>query len=215
LGNILHIAMSKDANGSLQVMQNVADNLRQARLQQGYSQERLASRAGISRRMLVNIEAGESNASIATVDKLASALGLSFVDVVRPPSLSDKAGALPLRIWQGEQADSHASLLESVPMPGMALECGAGNWRPVTAITPRPTRPAATKCCMCWKAAASTTAAKPHAASRAVTDLCLGPGVQLSQPWHGGLRLYQEHPDVSARRCRTIKNGPRAVSSWC
>jgi hypothetical protein len=43
--------------------------------------------------MLVNIEAGESNASIATVDKLASALGLSFVDVVRPPSLSDKAGA--------------------------------------------------------------------------------------------------------------------------
>jgi uncharacterized protein YjlB len=29
---------------------------------------------------------------------------------------------LPLRIWQGEQADSHASLLESVVMPGMALE---------------------------------------------------------------------------------------------
>jgi transcriptional regulator with XRE-family HTH domain len=114
--------MSKDANGSLEVMQNVADNLRRARLEKGYSQELLASRAGISRRMLVNIEAGESNASIATVDKLASALGLSFVDVVRPPSLADKAQALPLRIWQGEQADSHASLLESLPMPGMTLE---------------------------------------------------------------------------------------------
>ncbi|WP_374554336.1 helix-turn-helix domain-containing protein [Aquitalea pelogenes] len=114
--------MSKEANGSLQVMQNVADNLRLARLQQGYSQEVLATRAGISRRMLVNIEAGESNASIATVDKLASALGLSFVDVVRPPSSSDKARALPLRIWQGEQADSHASLLESVVKPGVTLE---------------------------------------------------------------------------------------------
>ncbi|WP_287882082.1 XRE family transcriptional regulator [Aquitalea sp.] len=114
--------MSKQANGSLEVMQNVADNLRQARMQQGYSQEVLATRAGISRRMLVNIEAGESNASIATVDKLASALGLRFVDVVRPPSLTDKAQALPLRIWQGEHADSHASLLESVAMPGMALE---------------------------------------------------------------------------------------------
>lgn len=116
------MAMGKEANGSLQVMQNVADNLRLARLQQGYSQEVLATRAGISRRMLVNIEAGESNASIATVDKLASALGLSFVDVVRPPSSSDKARALPLRIWQGEQADSHASLLESVVKPGVTLE---------------------------------------------------------------------------------------------
>ncbi|WP_239688875.1 helix-turn-helix domain-containing protein [Aquitalea magnusonii] len=54
------------SNGSLEVMQNVSANLRQARQQQGYSQERLAERAGISRRMLVNIEAGESNASIAT-----------------------------------------------------------------------------------------------------------------------------------------------------
>ena len=114
--------MHKTANGSLEVMQNVADNLRQARLQQGYSQEVLAGRAGISRRMLVNIEAGESNASIATVDKLASALGLSFVDVVRPASLAGQAQALPLRIWQGEQADSHASLLESVVKPGITLE---------------------------------------------------------------------------------------------
>ncbi|WP_199055051.1 helix-turn-helix domain-containing protein [Aquitalea sp. ASV15] len=110
------------SNGSLEVMQNVSANLRQARQQQGYSQERLAERAGISRRMLVNIEAGESNASIATVDKLASALGLSFAEVVRPPPLADKVPGLPLRIWQGERADSHASLLESVTKPGVTLE---------------------------------------------------------------------------------------------
>ncbi|PXX46278.1 helix-turn-helix domain-containing protein [Aquitalea magnusonii] len=110
------------SNGSLEVMQNVSANLRQARQQQGYSQERLAERAGISRRMLVNIEAGESNASIATVDKLASALGLSFAEVVRPPPLADKGPGLPLRIWQGERADSHASLLESLAMPGMTME---------------------------------------------------------------------------------------------
>jgi len=114
--------MRTDANGSLEVMQNVAANLRQARLQGGVSQERLAEMAGISRRMLVNIEAGESNASIATVDKLASALGLSFADVVRPPAMTGREAALPLRIWQGVQADSHASLLESVVKPGMTLE---------------------------------------------------------------------------------------------
>jgi transcriptional regulator with XRE-family HTH domain len=110
-------------NGSLEVMQNVSANLRLARQQQGYSQERLAELAGISRRMLVNIEAGESNASIATIDKLASALGMSFAEVVRPPlMLADKGLGLPLRIWQGVQADSHGSLLESVVKPGMTLE---------------------------------------------------------------------------------------------
>jgi len=110
------------SNGSLEVIQNVSANLRQARLQQGYSQERLAELAGISRRMLVNIEAGESNASIATVDKLASVLGLAFAEVVRPPLLPASTRNLPLRIWQGVQADSHATLLESVPQPGMVLE---------------------------------------------------------------------------------------------
>ena len=110
------------SNGSLEVMQNVSANLRLARQQQGYSQERLAELAGISRRMLVNIEAGESNASIATVDKLASALGMSFAEVVRPPPLADKELGLPLRIWQGVQDDSHGSLLESVLKPGMTLE---------------------------------------------------------------------------------------------
>ena len=114
--------MSKSSNGSLEVIQNVADNLGQARLQQGYSQEALATRAGISRRMLVNIEAGENNASIATVDKLASALGLAFSEMVRPAFPTRNESSLPLRIWQGEQADSHASLLESVVRPGMVLE---------------------------------------------------------------------------------------------
>lgn len=110
------------SNGTLQVIQNVSGNLRQARQQRGLSQERLADMAGISRRMLVNIEAGESNVSIVTVDKLASALGLAFLDVVQAPAPAARAGVLPLRIWQGREADSHASLLESLTRPGMTVE---------------------------------------------------------------------------------------------
>jgi len=110
------------SNGTLEVIQNVSANLRQARLQRGLSQEKLAELAGISRRMLVNIEAGESNVSIATVDKLASALGLAFVDMVRSQAAMASKGKLPLRIWQGQAADSHASLLESLYRPGMTVE---------------------------------------------------------------------------------------------
>ncbi|WP_028534353.1 helix-turn-helix domain-containing protein [Paludibacterium yongneupense] len=111
------------SNGTLQVIQNVSANLRRARQQRGLSQDRLAELAGISRRMLVNIEAGESNVSIATVDKLASALGLAFLDVVGAPAPADKVhSALPLRIWQGKQADSHGNLLESLNRPGMTVE---------------------------------------------------------------------------------------------
>lgn len=110
------------SNGQLQVIQNVSANLRQARQQQGWSQERLASEAGISRRMLVNIEAGESNVSIATVDRLANALGLAFAEVVRPPQAGRQQANAPLRIWQGNHPDSHATLLHSLPQPGLTVE---------------------------------------------------------------------------------------------
>ncbi|WP_293760639.1 XRE family transcriptional regulator [uncultured Aquitalea sp.] len=109
------------SNGTLSVIQHVSTNIRQARVAKGWSQEKLAELAGVSRRMLVNIEAGENNASIATVDKLAGALGLTFAEAVRPPMPVPEL-ALPLRIWKGAHTDSHASLMETIPRPGMVFE---------------------------------------------------------------------------------------------
>lgn len=108
--------------GPLQVIQHVSTHLRQARQQRGWSQEKLANEAGISRRMLINIEAGESNVSLATLDKLAHALGLTFVDLVTPPGSSSFQAVRPLRIWQGEQADSQAHLLEHQTVAGVSCE---------------------------------------------------------------------------------------------
>lgn len=106
-----------------QIFASVSTNLRRARQQRGWSQEKLAVEAGISRRMLVNIESGDSNVSLATLDRLAGVLGLSFAELVRPPA---DAGATaqpePVRVWQGTTPDSHGTLLESLTRHGLIVE---------------------------------------------------------------------------------------------
>ncbi|MFC3531776.1 helix-turn-helix domain-containing protein [Vogesella facilis] len=105
------------AHPPLQVFSHVAHNLRAARQRSGLSQEKLAASAEVSRRMLVSIEAGASNVSIATLDRLASALGLTFSELVRAPG-----SEAPVRVWQGDSSDSHATLLHSVALAGATLE---------------------------------------------------------------------------------------------
>lgn len=102
---------------SLQVFSHVAHNLRAARQRQGWSQDKLAAAADVSRRMLINIEAGASNVSIATLDRLSSALGLTFSELVSPPG-----SQAPVRVWQGHSQDSHATLLHSLALPHCTLE---------------------------------------------------------------------------------------------
>lgn len=110
---------------SLPVIHNIAANLRRIRQQRGLTQDALAQSAGVSRRMLVNIEAHESNVSFATLDRLANALSLSFAELVRPASVEEKSErplSRPLRVWQDEHSDSHGTLLESVRFAGQCVE---------------------------------------------------------------------------------------------
>jgi transcriptional regulator with XRE-family HTH domain len=112
------------AKPSLPVIHNIAANLRRVRQLRGLTQDALAQLAGVSRRMLVNIEAHESNVSFATLDRLASALDLSFAELVRPACAPDAERSLsrPLRVWQDEHSDSHGTLLESVKFGGHSVE---------------------------------------------------------------------------------------------
>lgn len=59
--------------------------IREQRHVAGFSQRELAERSGISKRMVVGIEAGTRNASVAALLDLAEALG------VRPGQLLDVA----------------------------------------------------------------------------------------------------------------------------
>lgn len=67
--------------------------VRVLRLERDYTQERLAERAGISYKFVGEVERGTANASVDTLEKIASALDVDVVDLFtagatypRPPA---------------------------------------------------------------------------------------------------------------------------------
>ena len=74
MSNIVH----NDTSHRASVLQHVSLNVRRLRNVAGISQATLAERSGVSRRMLVAIEAGEKNVSLTTLDLIAEALGVAF-----------------------------------------------------------------------------------------------------------------------------------------
>src|ERR1700749_2151892 len=80
--NIFLIApeLSRGHMNSLQ--ETVGSNIRQRRQALGLSQQVLAERANISRRMITLIESGTGNASLGTLDRLADALQLTFAGLM-------------------------------------------------------------------------------------------------------------------------------------
>lgn len=95
------------------VLAHVAGNLRRLRQERGLSQAALAERSGISRRTIINLEAGEANISLSGLDRVADALDTDFVTLVAEPS------ALPTAVnavaWRGASAESVAALVGAVP----------------------------------------------------------------------------------------------------
>jgi transcriptional regulator with XRE-family HTH domain len=78
--------------------------IRHHRTARGWTLDDLADRSGVSRRMLITIEHGEGNPSIATLLRISDALGVGLpvlVDVERPSTLSlTAAGQAPV-LWRG------------------------------------------------------------------------------------------------------------------
>jgi transcriptional regulator with XRE-family HTH domain len=82
----------------------IGSRVRQGRGSRGWTLDQLAERSGVSRRMLVSIEQGSANPSIATLLRISDALGIGLpvlVDMDRPPGLRViRAGAAPV-LWRG------------------------------------------------------------------------------------------------------------------
>jgi transcriptional regulator with XRE-family HTH domain len=95
------------------VLVHVGANLRRLRQAAGQSQTTLAEAAGISRRTIINLEAGEANISLAGLDRLAEALGVGFVDLVAAPAASPRS--IKEVAWRGAAPESAAVLLGSAP----------------------------------------------------------------------------------------------------
>ncbi|WP_043972433.1 MULTISPECIES: helix-turn-helix domain-containing protein [Acinetobacter] len=96
------------------VLQYVGQNIRLFRTERQLSQQDLADRAGVSRRTIAALETGQVNISLAKLDAIAIALAVDFKKLVSPSELSESAVVNTLA-WQGQQAESHATLLAAVP----------------------------------------------------------------------------------------------------
>jgi transcriptional regulator with XRE-family HTH domain len=62
----------------------VGRNARRLRREAGLTQEQLAERSGLSQQYLSDLERGKLNPTVVTLYELATALGVSHVELVRP-----------------------------------------------------------------------------------------------------------------------------------
>ena len=98
----------------------LAHNLREWRTRRGWSQVELAARADLSKGMLVQIEQSQTNPSIATLCKLANALGVALprlVEVADEPVIRRVARADVVWLWHGRGKGSAAGLVGGIASP--------------------------------------------------------------------------------------------------
>jgi transcriptional regulator with XRE-family HTH domain len=91
--------------GADSVARAIGGRVRQGRNNRGWTLDQLAERSGVSRRMLVTIEQGSANPSIATLLLISDALGIglpALVDMDRPSALRvTRADTAPV-LWRGK-----------------------------------------------------------------------------------------------------------------
>jgi len=64
----------------------IGQRVKQERAARGWTLDQLASAANVSRRLLVNVEQGDANPSVATLLKISDALGVGLPALVAPPA---------------------------------------------------------------------------------------------------------------------------------
>jgi transcriptional regulator with XRE-family HTH domain len=111
------VAMSAD----LAILSLIGGRVRARRHARSWTLDDLAERSGVSRRMLVNVEQGVTNASIATLLRLSEALGIGLPALVAPGEdgvrfVVHRAGS-QTPLWRGEHG-GEALLVVGVAAPG-------------------------------------------------------------------------------------------------
>src|SRR5262245_28456123 len=94
----------------------LSSRLRARRVERRLSLDRLAALSDVSKGMLVQIENGEANPSIATLCKVASALGASVADLVQVSEQQPAEvmpAAAPRLLWRGPKGGTATMLVGS------------------------------------------------------------------------------------------------------
>jgi len=63
--------------------QILANNIRNARLKLGLSQEHLADKVGLHRTYIGSVERAERNVTIDNIERIAKALGISVIELLK------------------------------------------------------------------------------------------------------------------------------------
>lgn len=63
----------------------VGRNVRRIRLKKGLTQEKCAEISGFSQQYISGLEQGNRNPTVVTVYEIATALGVSYLELMRPP----------------------------------------------------------------------------------------------------------------------------------
>ncbi len=83
----------------------IGTRVKQQRQSRGWTLDRLADSAGVSRRMVVSVEKGDVNPSVGTLLRLAEALGVGLPILVEPPEATPvtvtRRGEGP-QLWVGD-----------------------------------------------------------------------------------------------------------------
>jgi transcriptional regulator with XRE-family HTH domain len=98
----------------------IGGRIRSLRKQRGWSVQQLAETSQLSRRMLTDIELGQANPSLATIDRVARALGTDFAALALPEPETADGPAGGTLVWQGPDG-SQALLLGATQNPRAEL----------------------------------------------------------------------------------------------
>ncbi|MFI6345364.1 helix-turn-helix domain-containing protein [Streptomyces sp. NPDC050560] len=97
-----------------QLTQSLARNLKHWRGERGFTLDALASRAGVSRGMIIQIEQARTNPSVGTTVKLADALGVSIttlLDQDQSAKVRVVGPAGTVRMWSTDAGSSSTLLV--------------------------------------------------------------------------------------------------------
>lgn len=104
----------------------VGRQIRHRRQQRRWSVQELSDRAGVSRRMLTQIELGQANPSLVTVDHIAHALDTDFVSLAMaptPPAPDTGRGRVGagVRVWSSDRGSEAVLLTATEGIPRTEL----------------------------------------------------------------------------------------------
>ncbi len=97
--HVRHYSALSVSTNEERVAAEIASRVRAERAQRRWTLDELATRSTVSRRLLVQIEHAEANPSLATLLKLAAALGVTLTEL-----LSQEPEARPVAVVSGQNA---------------------------------------------------------------------------------------------------------------